>query len=410
MAGLAGGGLLGAGALGGLGKMGKWFKFPKIASVGTKILTKVKDPKVAIPLVLGAVVASGFGLSKMLGGKEEEEQGLEGRAKGGSTLVGKSYIVGENGPEIFTPKENGTIIPNNKIGTHKPPVQNNKMMDKLKLLFKDSNETLSKKMKNVWAGYSKPFTKTIKNFSNNVTDNIVEFKEGFLEGTANLFQSFKEYIVKMLPSWIKNAPKAISDFTKRAVKSVSEYASSAYDAVVSTISPAKKEELAPTSKLKLQSPVEQQKNILDINLNAPKLEAPKVASKTESIMKIPKVDIKPEVKDFNIKNNINFQNIGYNPPSNLKSRAIGEYKVKKTEMFNIHKDEMVIPKVQSEMIRSAIELKNEYNVNPVSEVKTEEIDEAFWINKFVPAFAKAIKVDRSKNRVIKNVIANPFGA
>ena len=31
---------------------------------------------------------------------------------GGPVTNGKSYIVGENGPELFTPQSNGTIIPN----------------------------------------------------------------------------------------------------------------------------------------------------------------------------------------------------------------------------------------------------------------------------------------------------------
>ena len=38
------------------------------------------------------------------------------RARGGPVAGGKSYIVGERGPELFTPKSSGTITPNNALG------------------------------------------------------------------------------------------------------------------------------------------------------------------------------------------------------------------------------------------------------------------------------------------------------
>ena len=38
------------------------------------------------------------------------------RAQGGSVLAGTSYIVGERGPELFTPGRSGAIIPNSAIG------------------------------------------------------------------------------------------------------------------------------------------------------------------------------------------------------------------------------------------------------------------------------------------------------
>ena len=38
------------------------------------------------------------------------------RAIGGSVQNGGSYLVGERGPEIFSPNASGSIIPNNKLG------------------------------------------------------------------------------------------------------------------------------------------------------------------------------------------------------------------------------------------------------------------------------------------------------
>lgn len=42
---------------------------------------------------------------------------LPGKALGGPVSSNQSYLVGEEGPEIFSPNSNGTIIPNNKIGS-----------------------------------------------------------------------------------------------------------------------------------------------------------------------------------------------------------------------------------------------------------------------------------------------------
>lgn len=41
---------------------------------------------------------------------------LPGLAKGGPAQAGQPYIVGEKGPELFVPKNAGTVIPNNKLG------------------------------------------------------------------------------------------------------------------------------------------------------------------------------------------------------------------------------------------------------------------------------------------------------
>jgi phage-related minor tail protein len=39
---------------------------------------------------------------------------LFGLAKGGPAKAGQPYIVGEEGPELFIPKQSGTVIPNDK--------------------------------------------------------------------------------------------------------------------------------------------------------------------------------------------------------------------------------------------------------------------------------------------------------
>jgi len=39
-----------------------------------------------------------------------------GKADGGTVMGGKTYLVGERGPELFTAGRTGTITPNNAMG------------------------------------------------------------------------------------------------------------------------------------------------------------------------------------------------------------------------------------------------------------------------------------------------------
>lgn len=41
---------------------------------------------------------------------------IEGRAIGGPVITGRPYLVGEEGPELFVPGGNGSIVPNTALG------------------------------------------------------------------------------------------------------------------------------------------------------------------------------------------------------------------------------------------------------------------------------------------------------
>jgi phage-related minor tail protein len=64
-----------------------------------------------------------FGLNSLLGGLAGND-GVGvfsklfggGRAKGGTVMGGTSYMVGERGPELFTPGRSGSIAPNSSMG------------------------------------------------------------------------------------------------------------------------------------------------------------------------------------------------------------------------------------------------------------------------------------------------------
>ena len=89
----------------------------------------LKNPKLLIPaIVVGAGLAAWGAVDMVKDGvftKDLNEIGskktidaanAEQREKGGLVNSGKPYIVGEKGPELFTPGSSGNIVPNNRLG------------------------------------------------------------------------------------------------------------------------------------------------------------------------------------------------------------------------------------------------------------------------------------------------------
>ena len=77
------------------------------AILGTKTLGEVANS------VFNQIARSllRFGVNSLLGAI-----GLPGMASGGPVAKGKPYIVGEKGPELFTPSSRGNITPNHQLG------------------------------------------------------------------------------------------------------------------------------------------------------------------------------------------------------------------------------------------------------------------------------------------------------
>ena len=78
------------------------------ANVLNNIANKILDVAVNMAL-FGAMSGTGTG-GGLLGGL------FKPRALGGPVSAGSSYMVGERGPELFTPKHGGSIIPNDAMG------------------------------------------------------------------------------------------------------------------------------------------------------------------------------------------------------------------------------------------------------------------------------------------------------
>jgi hypothetical protein len=78
----------------------------KLINFFDNVIDKVKE---FINLVKNNPLVQGLGdiIGKVFGG---------GKAAGGPVSAGTTYLVGERGPELFTPSSSGGIIPNNKLG------------------------------------------------------------------------------------------------------------------------------------------------------------------------------------------------------------------------------------------------------------------------------------------------------
>jgi len=67
-------------------------------------------------IVIPGAVAIGLGVSAIAFGQIFKNFG-GARAFGGPVQSGKTFLVGEKGPELFTPSANGSIIPNNRLSS-----------------------------------------------------------------------------------------------------------------------------------------------------------------------------------------------------------------------------------------------------------------------------------------------------
>ena len=122
--------------------------FPKLASAGGLL----KNPKLLIPaIVVGAGLAAWGAVDMVKDGvftkdfdeidskKTRDSANAEQREKGGLVNSGKPYIVGEKGPELFTPRESGKIVPNDKLG-----YSNQSDITEIIELIKDNNRQSKK--------------------------------------------------------------------------------------------------------------------------------------------------------------------------------------------------------------------------------------------------------------------------
>lgn len=198
------GNLPGIGALGSLGGLGGIFKgkFGKIGSVASRGLRMAKNP-----IALGAV---GVGLAGTVAYnlmKEKKTEEIEPREKGGPIKFGKTYLVGEDGPEIFTPKQNGFIIPNNKLKTKKVSEDGSEsvLIEFKKGILKNFSELVSKfdiSFQNVGKGFKDRISDVYKDIKSWIGDYFDKAKNkagdvytGLKKNVSELIDGMKKMIV-----------------------------------------------------------------------------------------------------------------------------------------------------------------------------------------------------------------------
>jgi len=103
----------------------KAFKMAKAFNIAQAVMQTYQSATAAfaslapIPFIgpaLGAVAAAGAIASGMAQVASIRSQQFQGRMYGGSVTGNQTYMVGERGPELFTPGRTGTITPNDDIG------------------------------------------------------------------------------------------------------------------------------------------------------------------------------------------------------------------------------------------------------------------------------------------------------
>lgn len=203
------GGALGVGRIGGLAGLGGLFKgklggLAKVGKVGLKVAKN--------PIALGAV---GVGLAgtvayNYFNKDEDKTEEIEPRQKGGPTKFGKTYLVGEDGPEIFTPKQNGFIIPNNKLNK-KESIRDDSMENVLGEFKKSIVKNISKliyKFDLSFKNIDTSFGNKISEIYDNVKNWVSEYFSALKDKASNIYDGVKKTISNVFDN-VKNLVKPI---------------------------------------------------------------------------------------------------------------------------------------------------------------------------------------------------------
>lgn len=330
------------GVLGGMLGMKKFGKLGNVLKPLSKIGKKIsslkdsakllKRPKLLIPLMMAG---AGYAIYDMIRDgvftTPVDQLGAEQREKGGSVLSGKPYIVGEKGPELFTPRESGRIIPNNKIS---------------------NNEETDYSIMSEISDYVRTLSRKTSKLTEHFTENL-EFVLYLLK-PSNLF--------KMIKQGIKLVLGKARDVVGQTTEKVKEGATNVVNTGINVV------------------------NAATNNMGLGKL------------FELPK---------------INFPSAQPSTQGNAPARRIGDKNVPKDMAVTLHKNEMVIPAVQSEALRAIAKLQNQnMNVSKPQEVITRsQLGKEFWMNEFVPQFSEMVKNKKMESNKYKSYnVGNIFGA
>lgn len=198
---------LGDAALGGLGVAGgglgailaKAKRIPGAKTLG-KVGTLIAEHPGKSSLIAGGVGLATYGASQILGNEDSEN-----REVGGKIEKNKPYIVGEDGPELVIPNNNGTILPNDKISTSLTKDQ----FAKLRMSQKNRSNAFVDDIKSGLESYFKPATISMNKYFKTYTDDYATYKTEVKDSMLTIFDTLKKW-------WqdIKDVGTAAVDKTK----------------------------------------------------------------------------------------------------------------------------------------------------------------------------------------------------
>jgi len=271
---------IGSGAAGGLlgglgGKVAK--SIPKALGKAGKVLKYAKNPIVAGGLLTGI---AGLGAYKLMSQDSEEvgayklmsqdSEEVEPRQFGGNTKVGKTYLVGEDGPELFTPKNNGMIIPNHKLKS--PEVKKN-------IGFTDN-------LISILQDFRKGFQKNLGNLISKFNFSFKDFGLKIGERLSNIYNGIKDWVSE----YSGKAKEVLSNATNKAKSAVSDI----FDNIKKLISPKKEVKEVSKSDFKFPtSPFDVMSKYKVPEVNVPKSDI--VIENEFSIRQVPNDGVKNEL-------------------------------------------------------------------------------------------------------------------
>lgn len=177
---------------------------------GSKAVSKMSGKGKAGLILGGAALVTGGAFAS----SDDEGSGdtIQPRKSGGGVKPNNMYLVGEDGPELFTPKGNGVIIPNHKL---KMNVQN-----PMNFEFEE---------------FAKGFKKNIKELLFRIEDVFLNFDKILVEKIRNVYETVKKWV----SGKIDDAKNFIKDVPKKAFDSLKD--------IASNLIPKPKEDSVPTT-------------------------------------------------------------------------------------------------------------------------------------------------------------------
>lgn len=146
---------------------------------------------------------------------------LPGRASGGPVTAGQPYMVGEVGPELFLPDQNGTIISNNQMSGVQGMTQN--VAAWFQQMFASIGPMTDNNLSSIMAKFSE------------MAGGVVDSVGDMANETSQLFDSMGQTISANLFDWLKTGEFTMDSFRSMVADTWSSIANSALSSALQPV-------------------------------------------------------------------------------------------------------------------------------------------------------------------------------